>query len=47
MPFEGINTPIITTHSEVGAIDKAFAEVMEFLIASGVYCIVVGGSTGS
>ena len=47
MQFEGIYTPIITPHSEVGAIDKkAFAEVVEFLIASGVHCIVVGGSTG-
>ena len=47
MQFEGIYTPIITPHAEDGAIDKdAFAEVAEFLIASGVHCIVVGGSTG-
>ncbi|MAU06797.1 MAG: dihydrodipicolinate synthase family protein [Deltaproteobacteria bacterium] len=47
MQFEGIYTPIITPHAEDGAIDKdAFAEVVEFLIASGVHCIVVGGSTG-
>jgi len=45
--FEGIYTPIITPHTEDGAIDKeAFAEVAEYLIASGVHCIVVGGSTG-
>ncbi len=47
MQFEGIYTPIITPHAEDGAIDKdAFAEAAESLIASGVHCIVVGGSTG-
>ena len=47
MQFEGIYTPIITTHSEVGAINKkTFAEVVEFLIACGVRCIGVGCSTG-
>jgi 4-hydroxy-tetrahydrodipicolinate synthase len=47
MQFEGIYTPIITPHSADGAIDKeGFAEVAEFLISSGVHCIVVGGSTG-
>ena len=47
MKFEGIYTPIITPHTADGTIDKdAFAEVVEFLISSGVHCIVVGGSTG-
>ena len=47
MQFEGIYTPIITPHTEDSTINKdAFAEVAEFLIASGVHCIVVGGSTG-
>ena len=47
MKFEGIYTPIITPHTVDGTIDKdAFAEVVEFLISSGVHCIVVGGSTG-
>ena len=47
MKFEGIYTPIITPHTVDGTIDKdAFAEVVEFLIISGVHCIVVGGSTG-
>ena len=47
MKFEGIYTPIITPHTEDGFIDKeAFTEVAEFLIDTGVHCIVVGGSTG-
>ena len=47
MQFEGIYTPIITPHTEDSTINKdAFAKVAEFLIASGVHCIVVGGSTG-
>lgn len=47
MQFEGIYTPIITPHTADGSIDKeAFAEVAEYLITSGVHCIVVGGSTG-
>ncbi len=47
MKFEGIYTPIITPHTADGAIDMdAFAEVVEFLISSGVHCIAVGGSTG-
>jgi 4-hydroxy-tetrahydrodipicolinate synthase len=45
--FEGIYTPIITPHTDDGSIDKdAFVEVAEYLIDSGVHCIVVGGSTG-
>ncbi len=47
MQFEGIYTPIITPHTDDGSIDKdAFVEVAEYLIDSGVHCIVVGGSTG-
>ena len=47
MKFEGIYTPIITPHTEDGSINKdAFVEVVEFLISSGVHCIVVGASTG-
>ena len=47
MKMEGIFTPIITPHHDDGSIDKeSYAEVAEFLIESGVHCIVVGGSTG-
>jgi 4-hydroxy-tetrahydrodipicolinate synthase len=47
MKMEGIFTPIITPHLADGAIDKAsFANMAEYLIASGVHCIIVGGSTG-
>ena len=45
--FEGIYTLIITPHTADATIDQdTFAEVLEFLISSGVYCILVGGSTG-
>ena len=47
MKFEGIYTPIITPHNANGSIDKdVFAEVVEFLISSGVHCVVVCGSKG-
>ena len=47
MQFEGIYTPIITPHTFDGSIDKdSFVGVVDFLIDSGVHCIVVGGSTG-
>jgi 4-hydroxy-tetrahydrodipicolinate synthase len=47
MNMEGIFTPIITPHRDDGTIDKdSFANMAEFLIDSGVHCIVVGGSTG-
>jgi 4-hydroxy-tetrahydrodipicolinate synthase len=47
MQMEGIFTPIITPYRADGAIDKeSFACVAEFLIESGVHCILVGGSTG-
>ena len=47
MQFEGIYTPIITPHTFDGSIDKdSFVGVVDYLIDSGVHCIVVGGSTG-
>ena len=47
MKMEGIFTPIITPHHADGSIDKdAYADVVEFLVESGVHCILVGGSTG-
>ncbi|MDA3859269.1 MAG: dihydrodipicolinate synthase family protein [Roseovarius sp.] len=45
--FEGIYTPVITPYFEDGNPNlEALAEVVEFLIASGVNGIVTGGSTG-
>ena len=45
--MEGIYTPIITPFLADGAIDRdGFAEMAEYLIASGVHCIAIGGSTG-
>jgi 4-hydroxy-tetrahydrodipicolinate synthase len=47
MKFEGIYTPAITPLSADGQIDHpAFAEVLEYLIASKVHGIIIGGSTG-
>ncbi|MDR3095587.1 MAG: dihydrodipicolinate synthase family protein [Paraburkholderia sp.] len=47
MNFEGIYTPAITPLDPAGEIDnKAFAEVLESLIAAGVHGIIIGGSTG-
>ena len=47
MRMEGIFTPIITPQLEDGSIDKeSYVEVAEFLISSGIHCIVIGGSTG-
>ncbi|WP_321944116.1 dihydrodipicolinate synthase family protein [Paraburkholderia tropica] len=47
MKFEGIYTPAITPLDAAGQIDnKAFAEVLEALIAAGVHGIIIGGSTG-
>ena len=47
MKFEGIYTPAITPHGPGGEIDrKAFAEVLESLIAARVHGIIIGGSTG-
>jgi 4-hydroxy-tetrahydrodipicolinate synthase len=45
--FEGIYTPAITPLGPDGEIDrKAFAEVLESLIAGGVHGIIIAGSTG-
>jgi 4-hydroxy-tetrahydrodipicolinate synthase len=47
MNFEGIYTPAITPLDAAGQIDKkAFAEVLESLIAARVHGIIIGGSTG-
>ena len=47
MNFDGIYTPAVTPFAADGQIDrKAFAEVLEYLIAAGVHGIVIGGSTG-
>ncbi|XEG75464.1 dihydrodipicolinate synthase family protein [Pseudomonas sp. abacavir_1] len=47
MQFEGIYTPAITPLAANGQIDhSAFAEVLEYLIASKVHGIIIGGSTG-
>ena len=47
MKFEGIYTPAITPLAANGEIDrKAFAEVLESLIAAGVHGIIIAGSTG-
>ncbi|PWU29662.1 dihydrodipicolinate synthase family protein [Pseudomonas sp. RW407] len=47
MKFEGIYTPAITPLAADGQIDhQAFAEVLEYLIASKVHGIIIGGSTG-
>ncbi|WP_321786298.1 dihydrodipicolinate synthase family protein [Paraburkholderia sp. J94] len=47
MKFEGIYTPAITPLDAAGQIDnKAFADVLESLIAAGVHGIIIGGSTG-
>ena len=47
MKFEGIYTPAITPLGSDGEIDrKAFAAVLESLIASGVHGIIIAGSTG-
>lgn len=47
MKFEGIYTPAITPLDADGEIDrKAFAAVLESLIAGGVHGIIIAGSTG-
>ncbi|WP_310633271.1 dihydrodipicolinate synthase family protein [Paraburkholderia sp.] len=47
MKFEGIYTPAITPLDAAGQIDnKAFADVLESLIAASVHGIIIGGSTG-
>ncbi|MEQ8444225.1 MAG: dihydrodipicolinate synthase family protein [Alphaproteobacteria bacterium] len=47
MRFEGIYTPVATPCRDDFSIDKdRFAEVIEFLIASGVHGLIIAGSTG-
>ncbi|AIR90653.1 dihydrodipicolinate synthase family protein [Pseudomonas cremoricolorata] len=47
MKFEGIYTPAITPLAADGSIDTAaFANVLEYLVESGVHGIIIGGSTG-
>jgi 4-hydroxy-tetrahydrodipicolinate synthase len=47
MKFEGIYTPAVTPLDTQGHIDRrAFADVLEHLVAEGVHGIVIGGSTG-
>lgn len=47
MKFEGIYTPAITPLGPDGEIDrKAFAEVLESLIAAGIHGVIIAGSTG-
>lgn len=47
MRFEGIYTPVVTPHTADFGIDRdRFAEVLEFLIASGVHGLVIAGTTG-
>ena len=45
--FEGIIPPIITPFNDDMSIDeKGFSTVIEYMIASGVHAIIVGGTTG-
>ncbi|MCR9257848.1 MAG: dihydrodipicolinate synthase family protein [Alphaproteobacteria bacterium] len=47
MRFEGIFTPVVTPHRTDHSIDNdRFAEVIDFLIASGVHGLVIAGTTG-
>ena len=47
MKFEGVYTPVITPHTEDGAIDRdSFVAVIDHLIGVGVHGIIIGGSTG-
>lgn len=47
MKFEGIYTPAVTPLAADGTIDrKAFAAVLEHLVASKVHGIIIAGSTG-
>ncbi|MEM0943394.1 MAG: dihydrodipicolinate synthase family protein, partial [Pseudomonadota bacterium] len=47
MQFEGIYTPVVTPHTADHEIDREkFAEVLEFLIASGIHGALVAGTTG-
>lgn len=47
MRFEGIYPPVVTPLTSDGEINnKAFEEVLEFLIEAGVHGIIIAGSTG-
>ena len=47
MKFEGIYPPVITPHTEDGAIDRdGYVEILEHLVTAGVHGVVVGGTTG-
>ncbi|MEM8841862.1 MAG: dihydrodipicolinate synthase family protein, partial [Pseudomonadota bacterium] len=47
MQFEGIITPVVTPHHADHSIDtERFAEVLEFLIGSGVNAALIAGTTG-
>lgn len=47
MKFDGIYTPVITSHDNEGNIDRVeFAAVLESLVEAGVHGIISGGSTG-
>ncbi len=45
--FEGIYTPVVTPYGPDGGVNwDALAEIVKFLIASGVHGLISGGSTG-
>lgn len=47
MRFDGIFTPVITSHHDDGSIDRdAFVAMIEYLVDAGVQGIICGGSTG-
>lgn len=47
MKFEGIYTPVVTSHTADFEIDKTrFAETIDFLIDAGVAGLIVAGTTG-
>lgn len=47
MRFEGIYTPVVTPYGDDFSIDKdGFAQVIEYLISSGVHGLIIAGTTG-
>lgn len=47
MQFEGIYTPVVTPYNKDFSINKdRFADLIEFLIASGIHGIILAGTTG-
>ncbi len=47
MRFEGVYTPVVTPYGDDFSIDKdRFAEVIEYLISSGVHGLIIAGTTG-